>query len=136
VRCGPPPRGTGAQATRSILERHGAGQPVEQVSGELRDHHDPRFRTLRLSWGVSSGSSVAALGVAAHEAGHAIQHTRAYFRLTLRNAVYAVAVFGSNLGPIIVLGGLLFGLGEPLITIGIVLFSFAVAFSLLTLRRR
>jgi len=125
---------TGAEAARRILAGHGAQDvPVERVSGELRDHYDPRSRTLRLSQAVYSGSSVAALGIAAHEAGHAIQHARAYFPLTIRNTVYPVAAFGSNLGPIIVFGGLLFGIGEPLITIGIVLFSFAVAFSLLTL---
>jgi Zn-dependent membrane protease YugP len=125
---------TGAEAARRILAGYGAEKvPVEQVSGELRDNYDPRSRTLRLSPGVYSGSSVAALGIAAHEAGHAIQHAQAYFPLNLRNTVYPVAAFGSNLGPIIVFGGLLFGIGEPLITIGIVLFSFAVAFSLLTL---
>ena len=125
---------TGAEAARRILADQGAANvPVEQVSGELRDHYDPRSRTLRLSQAVYSGSSVAALGIAAHEAGHAIQHARAYLPLTIRNTVYPVASFGSNLGPIIVFGGLLLGMGEPLITIGIVLFSFAVAFSLLTL---
>jgi Zn-dependent membrane protease YugP len=125
---------TGAEAARRILSGHGVEQvPVEQVSGELRDHYDPRSRTLRLSRGIYASASVAALGIAAHEAGHAIQHARGYAPLAVRNTVYPVAAFGSNLGPLIVFGGLLFGLGEPLITIGIVLFSFAVAFSLLTL---
>jgi hypothetical protein len=125
---------TGAEAARRILSAHGVAQvPVEQISGELRDNYDPRSRTLRLSRGVYASSSVAALGIAAHEAGHAIQHAQGYAPLAVRNTVYPVAAFGSNLGPLIVFGGLLFGLGEPLITIGIVLFSFAVAFSLLTL---
>jgi len=125
---------TGAEMARRILSGHGVeGVPVEQVAGELSDHYDPRSRTLRLSRGVYAGASVAALGIAAHEAGHAIQHARAYAPLALRNTVYPVARFGSNLGPIIVFGGLLLGIGEPLISIGIVLFSVAVAFSLLTL---
>ncbi|MBN1835067.1 MAG: zinc metallopeptidase, partial [Spirochaetales bacterium] len=97
---------TGAEVARRILSGHGAEQvPVEQVAGELRDHYDPRSRTLRLSRAVYSGSSVAALGIAAHEAGHAIQHARAYFPLSVRNTVYPVAAFGSQLGPIIVFGG-------------------------------
>jgi uncharacterized protein len=125
---------TGAEAARRILAGHGAGEvPVEQIPGELRDNYDPRSKTLRLSPAVYAGDSVAALGIAAHEAGHAIQHAKAYLPLTVRNTVYPVAAFGSNFGPLIAFGGLLFGFGEPLITIGIVLFSFAVAFSLLTL---
>ncbi len=125
---------TGAEVAQRILSENGVkGVPVEMVSGDLTDHYDPRSRTLRLSQGVYSGTNVAALGVAAHETGHAIQHSRAYFPLTVRNSVYPVASFGSNLGPIIVFGGLLLGIGEPFITIGIVLFGFAVAFSLLTL---
>ena len=125
---------TGAEMARRILSGHGVeGVPVEQVAGELSDHYDPRSRILRLSRGVYASASVAALGIAAHEAGHAIQHARAYAPLALRNTVYPVARFGSNLGPIIVFGGLLLGIGEPLISIGIVLFSVAVAFSLLTL---
>lgn len=125
---------TGAEMARRILSGHGVeGVPVEQVAGELSDHYDPRSRTLRLSRGVYASASVAALGIAAHEAGHAIQHARAYAPLALRNTVYPVARFGSNLGPIIVFGGLLLGIGEPLISIGIVVFSVAVAFSLLTL---
>lgn len=125
---------TGAEMARRILSGHGVeGVPVEQVAGELSDHYDPRSRTLRLSRGVYASASVAALGIAAHEAGHAIQHARAYAPLALRNTLYPVARFGSNLGPIIVFGGLLLGIGEPLISIGIVVFSVAVAFSLLTL---
>jgi Zn-dependent membrane protease YugP len=125
---------TGAEVARRILDENGvSGVPIEQVAGELQDHYDPRSRTLRLSPGVYGSSSVAALGVAAHEAGHAIQHARAYAPLAIRNTLYPVASFGSNLGPIVVFGGLLLGIGEPLITIGIILFSFAVVFSLVTL---
>jgi Zn-dependent membrane protease YugP len=76
---------------------------------------------------------VAALGIAAHESGHAVQHSRSYAPLAIRNTVYPVAAFGSKLGPIVVIAGLIFGLAEPLITIGIALFAFAVFFSVITL---
>ena len=125
---------SGADLARRILDAHGLGEvPVQDVAGELTDHYDPRSRTLRLSRNVGRGRSVAALGIAAHESGHAIQHSRSYAPLAIRNTVYPVASFGSKLGPIVVLGGLLFGIGEPLITIGIALFAFAVVFSILTL---
>ena len=125
---------TGAELARRILDAQDLQDvPVQDVAGELTDHYDPRSRTLRLSRNVGRGRSVAALGIAAHESGHAIQHSRSYAPLAIRNTVYPVASFGSKLGPIVVLGGLLFGIGEPLITIGIVLFAVAVAFSILTL---
>ncbi len=125
---------TGAELARRILDAQDLQDvPVQDVAGELTDHYDPRSRTLRLSHDVGRGRSVAALGIAAHESGHAIQHSRSYAPLAIRNTVYPVASFGSKLGPIVVLGGLLFGIGEPLITIGIVLFAVAVAFSILTL---
>jgi hypothetical protein len=125
---------TGADLARRILDAHELRDvPVQDVAGQLTDHYDPRSRTLRLSRKVGRGRSVAALGIAAHESGHAIQHSRSYFPLAVRNTVYPVASFGSKLGPIIVLGGLLFGVGEPLITVGIALFAFAVAFSIITL---
>jgi Zn-dependent membrane protease YugP len=125
---------SGAALARQILDANGLRDiPVQRVAGELTDHYDPRARVLRLSASVFQGTSVAALGIAAHESGHAIQHSRAYFPLALRNTVYPVASFGSKLGPIIVLGGLLFGIGEPFITIGIALFAFAVAFTIITL---
>ena len=125
---------TGAELARRILDAQNLQDvPVQDVAGELTDHYDPRSRTLRLSRSVGRGRSVAALGIAAHESGHAIQHSRSYAPLAIRNTVYPVASFGSKLGPIVVLEGLLFGIGEPLITIGIVLFAVAVAFSILTL---
>lgn len=125
---------TGAELARRILDAQDLQDvPVQDVAGELTDHYDPRSRTLRLSRNVGRGRSVAALGIAAHESGHAIQHSRSYAPLAIRNTVYPVASFGSKLGPIVVLGGLLFGIGEPLITIGIILFTVAVAFSILTL---
>ena len=125
---------SGADLARRILDgNHLHGVPVEEVGGELTDHYDPRSRTLRLSRNVARGRSVAALGIAAHESGHAIQHSRSYAPLAIRNTVYPVASFGSKLGPLIVFAGLLFGIAGPLITVGIALFAFAVIFSVLTL---
>lgn len=125
---------SGADLARRILDSNGLHEVgVEEVAGQLTDHYDPRSRTLRLSRGVGRGRSVAALGIAAHESGHALQHSRSYTPLAIRNTVYPVASFGSKLGPLIVLAGLIFGLAGPLVTAGIVLFAFAVVFSLLTL---
>ena len=125
---------SGAEMARRILDSNNLRDvPVEEVAGRLTDHYDPRTRTLRLSRSVRQGRSVAALGIAAHESGHAIQHSRSYVPLAIRNTVYPVASFGSRLGPLIVLGGLIFGIAGPLITIGIALFAFAVFFSILTL---
>ncbi len=123
-----------AEVARRILDANGLGEvPVERVPGLLTDHYDPRVRILRLSEGVYASPSIAALGVAAHEAGHAIQHARAYVPLMARNTVYPVANFGSQLGPLLVLGGLILGMVQPLIMVGILLFAFAVLFSLVTL---
>jgi len=119
---------------RRILDEYGLkAVPIETVQGELTDHYDPRSKKLRLSQDVARGDNIAALGIAAHETGHAIQHARSYFPLAARNTIYPVASFGSKIGPVIVLGGLLFGLSEPLISIGIVLFAVAVVFSIITL---
>ncbi len=125
---------TGAEVARHILDGYRLQNiPVESIAGELTDHYDPRSKTLRLSREIYRGNNVAAIGVAAHESGHAIQHSRSYIPLILRNTVYPVASFGSKLGPVIVIGGLIFGAFQPLITIGIVLFAFAVVFSIITL---
>jgi Zn-dependent membrane protease YugP len=125
---------TGVEAARRILDSHGLQEiPIESITGALSDHYDPRSKTLRLSEAIYSGDNAAAIGVAAHEAGHAIQHSRSYFPLAVRNMVYPVASFGSKMGPMIVIGGLIFGAFQPLITVGIVLFAFAVAFSIITL---
>jgi len=125
---------TGAELAAEILRRHGLERvPVERTQGQLTDHYDPRNQVLKLSQGVYDSKSVAALGIAAHESGHAIQHSKSYVPLALRNTVYPVASFGSNLGPILVIVGFLFGTADFLITAGIVLFAFAVLFSLITL---
>lgn len=125
---------SGRRIAEYILQTHNIGAvKIEPVSGNLTDHYDPRSKTLRLSEGVYRGTSVAAAGIAAHEAGHAIQHARSYTPLTLRNTVHPVASFGSKLGPILVIGGLILGAYPVLIDIGIILFSFAVVFTLITL---
>ena len=125
---------TGAELARTILNTHRLNRiPIERVAGTLRDHYDPRVHVLRLSQAVYNGTSVAALGIAAHESGHAIQHSKSYFPLAVRNTIYPVASFGSNLGPILVIGGLIFGAFQTLISIGIILFAFAVLFSIITL---
>ncbi|MCC6797968.1 MAG: zinc metallopeptidase [Candidatus Hydrogenedentes bacterium] len=105
---------------------------LEAIGGHLTDHYDPRDRTLRLSDEVYHGQSIAALGIAAHEVGHAIQHANAYSMLMWRNAIYPVTNIASSLSFPILFGGLIFGIG-PLLYIGIALFAFAVVFTLITL---
>jgi Zn-dependent membrane protease YugP len=127
-------RVSGARMARWILDSNNLGHvQIERVKGELTDHYDPRSKVLRLSENVYNGTDVAALGIASHEAGHALQHAKAYAPIAVRNTVYPVASFGSNLGPILVIGGLFLGSIPLLINLGIVLFAFAVAFTVLTL---
>lgn len=124
---------TGAQVARGLLDVKGLGHvPVELIPGSLSDHYDPRSQVLRLSPEVYQSSSVAALGVAAHEAGHAIQHQEHYSPLSIRNSVVPVANLGSSLAiPLVFLGAFLGS--ENLILLGIVAFSFAVFFQIVTL---
>ncbi len=126
---------TGSQVARAILDSNQLTDiPVEITPGSLSDHYDPRNRALRLSPEVYHGRSLAALGVAAHEAGHALQHSENYSPLTLRNAIFPVASFGSNLGYFLFFIGFILGGGNRfLIDLGIVLFSFFVFFTVLTL---
>ncbi|AUG57350.1 zinc metallopeptidase [Acetivibrio saccincola] len=124
---------TGADVARIILERNGLYDVrVEKVGGELTDHYDPRSKVLRLSQVVYGSNSVAAIGVAAHEAGHAIQHSVGYGPLTLRSSLVPLAGIGSNMGFPLFLMGLIFSF-EPLMYAGIIAFSLAVAFYLITL---
>lgn len=105
---------------------------IERISGNLTDHYSPREKVLRLSDSVYGSSSVAALGVAAHECGHAIQHQRGYVPITIRNTIVPVVNFGSNAAwPVIVLGA--FMNNGIIVNVGIILFSFAVLFQLITL---
>jgi len=124
---------TAAEAAERILRQKGAGNVmIQQSGGHLTDHYDPRSNVLRLSSGVCHSSSVAALGIAAHEAGHAIQQAEQYPFLKLRTAVAPVVNIGSSLSWPIFFLGFLFS-WEPLMTAGIVLFSAVVLFTLITL---
>lgn len=127
---------TGAQAAERIL--HSAGiydVTVRHVSGNLTDHYDPRRKTLNLSDSVYGSASVSAVGVAAHECGHAIQHQKNYAPLSIRGAIVPVANFGSTLAwPMILFGMFFMGhTGTLFINLGIFAFSFAVLFQLVTL---
>ena len=124
---------TGAQAARQVLDSNGLFDvPVEAVPGELTDHYDPRKRVLRLSQGVYNVPSVAAIGIAAHEAGHAIQHARAYAPLQLRTAIVPAVGIGSNVGFVALFLGVI--LNNPQIAwLGVGLFALATVFALITL---
>lgn len=127
---------TGAQAAERILNSAGIYDvSIRHVSGNLTDHYDPRNKTLNLSDSVYGSTSVAAVGVAAHECGHAIQHQKNYAPLTIRGALVPVANFGSTLSWPLILIGLFFtsNTGTLLINLGILCFSFAVIFQLVTL---
>ena len=127
---------TGAQAAERILNSAGIYDvSIRHVSGNLTDHYDPRNKTLNLSDSVYESTSVAAVGVAAHECGHAIQHQKNYAPLTIRGALVPVANFGSTLSWPLILIGLFFtsNTGTLLINLGILCFSFAVIFQLVTL---
>lgn len=124
---------TGAQAAERIL--HSAGiydVSIQHVSGNLTDHYDPRNKTLNLSDSVYASNSVAAVGVAAHECGHAIQHQVGYAPLNIRSMLVPVAQFGSGASWIFILLGIFLSM-QPLLTIGIIVFSFAVLFQIVTL---
>jgi len=125
---------TGAQAARMLLDSAGLMSVGVEVAGStLSDHYDPRSRVLTLSPPVGQSSSLAALGVAAHEAGHAMQHAEGYLAFRLRSAIVPVANLGSNLGIILFFVGLIFFRSGMLMNIGILLFSAAVLFTVVTL---
>lgn len=125
---------TGAEAARKVLQYSGVFDvAVEQVPGNLTDHYDPRTKVLRLSDSTYGSNSVAAIGVAAHECGHAIQHANNYAPLKIRAAFVPVANIGSRMAwPIIILGIILGG-SATLINVGIWLFCLVVLFQLITL---
>lgn len=124
---------TGAQIARSILDMNGLRSVgIERISGDLTDNYDPRDRTVHLSDGVFGSSSVASIGVAAHETGHAVQHSMGYGPLKLRNAIIPVTQISSSLSIWFVLLGIVVS-WLPLAYFGILLFSFAVLFQLVTL---
>lgn len=124
---------TGAQVARYILDNSNLQNvQIEPVRGRLTDHYDPRTKVLRLSEGVYGNQSVAALGIAAHEVGHAIQDATSYGPMKLRGAIVPLAALGGNLSMLLVLGGLFFG-GSGMIQLGALLFLFTVLFQLITL---
>ena len=124
---------SGAAAARRILDSAGLGHvDIEMVPGRLSDHYDPRHKVLRLSQDVYRGNTLAAVGIAAHEAGHAIQDARGYAALVIRNAAVPAANFGSNVSMLLVFLGLIPQF-SPLLLIGIGLFSCVVLFQLVNL---
>ena len=130
ARCGM----TGAEAARQLLNSQGIYDvTIRRVPGHLSDHYDPRTRTVNLSDSVYGATSIAAIGVAAHECGHAIQDADSYAPLKIRGALVPVANFGATLSwPLIILG-LFMGSGSVLIQIGSLMFSLSVLFQLVTL---
>lgn len=125
---------TGAQVARFILDNAGLNNvPVEPVAGQLTDHYDPRGKVLRLSEGVYNSPSVAAIGVAAHEVGHAIQDSQNYGPMRLRGAIVPLASIAGNLGMIMIMAGLFISGYRNLILIGAALFGVTVLFQLVTL---
>ena len=124
---------TGAEAAQRILHQNGIYDvAVEHISGNLTDHYDPKSKVIRLSDGVFNGSSIAAVGVACHEAGHAAQHAEAYAPIKVRNSILPVCNIGSTLSmPLLIIGMVLSF--EPLVWIGIGFFSFVALFQLITL---
>jgi uncharacterized protein len=133
---------SGAQAARQLLNNNGLGDvPIETVAGKLTDHYDPGKKVLRLSPEVANTASVAAIGIAAHEVGHAVQHQTKYGFMGIRSALVPAANIGSTLGWILIfIGVIVMGLskafaefGTLIAMIGILLFAAAVLFTLVTL---
>lgn len=129
---------TGAEVARRVLDSEGLARvSIELTAGTLSDHYDPRTDVLRLSQDVYHGAHVAAAGVAAHEAGHAVQHARGFAPAKARMALVPVASLGSTAGPILIMLGFVFGIGgqfsDLLLNLGIGLFAAAVLFQLVTL---
>ena len=124
---------TGAMAAQRVLDYYGIRDVrIEHVSGELSDHFDPRAKVIRLSDGVCNTPSVAAVGIACHEAGHAAQHAEGYVPIKIRNSILPVCNIGSHLGiPLAILGYILGW--QPLISVGLILYSLIVIFQLVTL---
>ncbi len=132
---------TGAQVARQILDQNGLHNvTVEETQGTLSDHYDPRSQTLRLSPEVARVPSVAAVGIAAHESGHALQHAKGYAPLQLRSSLVPAVQFGSRLAPFIILGGILLEallrlsrLGMAVAWFGVALYALVALFAIITL---
>ena len=128
---------TGAEAARQVLDSHGLHDvPIRMVSGKLSDHYDPRDNTVYLSEAVHNSTSTAAIGVAAHEAGHAAQHAENYLPIKIRSAIIPATNIGSRLAVPLILIGLLFGAWNGnyvLAYVGVICFSLTALFQLVTL---
>ena len=126
---------TGAEAARQLLNSQGIYDvQIRQVAGSLTDNYDPRTKTVNLSESVYGSTSVAAIGVAAHECGHAMQDASEYVPLRLRGSMVPVVNIGAQLSwPMILIGVLVGGMGSPIVSLGILLFSLSVLFQLVTL---
>lgn len=134
IRCGM----TGAEAARMILNAHGLYQVrIEQVPGSLTDHYDPRSNVIRLSSSVYASSTAAAVGVAAHECGHAIQHATGYFPIRIRTAIVPITNIGSKLAIPLILLGIVFSYSSAefiqIAYLGVLCFSLCAVFQLVTL---
>ena len=124
---------TGAYAAQAVLTHYGITDVrIERVAGKLTDHYDPRTKVIRLSDGVYNGRSVAAIGVACHEAGHAAQHAEDYAPIKIRNTILPVCNFGSRFGVLIAILGL-FIHSEIIMIVGLVLYASVSVFHLVTL---
>ena len=128
---------TGAQAAQKLLHSQGIYDvQIQHISGSLTDHYDPRNKTLSLSDAVYNATTVAAIGVAAHECGHAMQHNKGYAPISVRDALVPFANWGSRLSWVLIIIGIIFygqGTGQTMINIGIFAFSLAVLFQIVTL---
>ncbi|MEE0058768.1 MAG: zinc metallopeptidase [[Bacteroides] pectinophilus] len=125
---------TGAQAAQKILNMNGIYDvSIQHIAGDLTDNYNPRNKVLSLSDAVYNSTSIAAIGVAAHECGHAIQHDVGYTPLLIRNTIAPVVNIASSLSWIFIAAGLFFGMSPTLIDVGIIMFSLAVLFELITL---
>lgn len=123
---------SGKEVARMILDRNGLHEVrIEPVAGQLTDHYDPRTKVVRLSKNVYNGNSIAAISVAAHEVGHAIQHGEGYFPLVLRNNIAPIASLGSRFVWILILLGLV--ISPPFLEVGIMLYVAVVLFQVVTL---
>ncbi len=124
---------TGAYAAQAVLTHYGIRDVrIEQVAGNLTDHFDPKAKVIRLSDGVYNGTSIAAVGIACHEAGHAAQHAEEYKPIKIRNSLVPVCNIGSSLGIPLAIAGYFLGF-EPLIMVGLLLYSAIMIFQLVTL---
>lgn len=129
----PQRRISGEDAARAVLRANGVeGVRFEYIAGDLTDHYDPKTNTIRLSGSVGSASSIAAIGVAAHEAGHAVQHAKGYAPIKIRMAIIPITNIGSMLSIPLILIGLLINMTE-LAYLGIAFFALATVFQLVTL---